>query len=259
MKFIEVLLFVGLFCAAASAKTPLADHRAPRNTINQHFKDFIHNERVNFPCGWPDSDMGPIEPFPVEELEISMDSSSEFSAIQFVMTNALATGHKHMWINDLDLRVAGLILTMDMSIAQMQIVGDHRTSANMMNGAITIPISGNGRVNMDVNNVRVFVTAQMTLLQPGGFLNITRIVSTVLVGEVEANLTGFGPLDGPVSRMISNLAPEMVNQNQERVNEGVINVIVPGINNFLNQHTLTSLVNLMADRNQNPPPRRCFW
>lgn len=50
------------------------------NTINQHFIDFLHNERVNFPCGWPDSDMGPIEPYNVEEFDVIIESSSEFSS-----------------------------------------------------------------------------------------------------------------------------------------------------------------------------------
>lgn len=174
------------------------------------------------------------------------------------MTNADVTGQKHMWINDFDLRIAGLIITFDISIARLQIAGDQRTSGSMLQGTVTVPISGAGRVNMDVNNVRVLGTAQLVTL-PGGYLNLNQLVSTVTVESVNADLTGFGVLNGAVSRMISSAAPDIVNSSQERINAGVNAVLVPGLNRFLNQHTLISLVNIMAERNQNPPPRRCFW
>lgn len=146
---------------------------------------------------------------------------------------------------------------MDISIPRLNILGDHTTHANMLNGIITVPISGSGRVNMDINNVFVNATAQLRTL-PNGNLNMERLVSNVRVGNVDASLTGFGVLDGAVSRMISSAAPEMVNENQERITGTVEQFLVPAFNRFLNQHTMTSLINLMADRNQNPPPRRCF-
>jgi hypothetical protein len=35
---------------------------------------------VNFPCGWPDSGIDPIEPYHIEEAQFLIESSSEFSA-----------------------------------------------------------------------------------------------------------------------------------------------------------------------------------
>lgn len=174
------------------------------------------------------------------------------------MFDALVTGQKHMWIDFLEMRIAGLIMTFDMTIDNLYIDGNHRTRANMMNGIITVPISGTGRVNMDCQKVQVSAISQLRTL-PGGNLNMERMVSTVRVAAVDARLTGFGVLDGAVSRMISSSAPDMVAQSQDRISATVENYLVPGLNRFLNQHTMTSLVNLMADRNQNPPPRRCFW
>lgn len=82
-------------------------------------------------------------------------------------------------------------------------------------------------------------------------------MSNVRIGSVDASLTGFGLLDGAVSRMISSAAPDMVNENQERITGTVEDFLVPAFNRFLNQHTMTTLVNLMADRNQNPLPPNC--
>jgi Haemolymph juvenile hormone binding protein (JHBP) len=179
-------------------------------------------------------------------------------SVDFTMTNADVTGQKHMWIDFFDLRLTGLIMNFEISIGNLFIEGDHRTRANMMNGIVTVPISGAGRVRMDCQKVQVQATAQLRTL-PGGNLNMERMVSTVQVGAVDARLTGFGALDGAVSRMISNSAPGMVAENQDRISTTVEAFLIPALNRFLNQHTMTSLVNLMADRNQNPPPRRCFW
>lgn len=79
----------------------------------------------------------------------------KFFRVNFIMRNADVTGQNTLWINMFDLRIAGLIINFDISIARMFIVGDHSTTASMVNGGITIPISGNGRVNMVCNNVRV--------------------------------------------------------------------------------------------------------
>lgn len=174
------------------------------------------------------------------------------------MTDALVTGQQHLWINELDMRIAGLILTFTMTIPMMRIVGDHRTSANMINGAITIPISGAGTVTMNCHNVVVEATGQLRTLAGTGTLNLDRLVTNVRMPSVDATLTGFGALDGTMSRMISSAAPGMVANSQERINEDLTTRLVPALNRFLNQHTMVTLVNLMADRNQNPPPRTCF-
>lgn len=179
-------------------------------------------------------------------------------SLDFTMSNAELTGQKHMWINDFDLRLAGLIITLDLSFARLQIAGDHRTTGSILNGIITVPISGQGRVNMDVNNIHVTGTGQLVTI-PGGFLHLNQFFSTTDVESVNAALTGFGFLDGLVSQTVSSIAPEMVNNSQDTINDAVGAVLLPGINRFLNNHTLTTLVNIMADRNQNPPPRRCFW
>ena len=48
-------------------------------SINDNFVRFLHGERVNFTCGWPDSDIGPIEPVNIEEFQTSVSGNSEFS------------------------------------------------------------------------------------------------------------------------------------------------------------------------------------
>lgn len=173
------------------------------------------------------------------------------------MRNADVTGQNTMWVNNFDLRIAGLIMTFDITIARMTIIGDHQTSASMVNGVITIPISGSGRVNMVANNVHVIGAGQLRLLANGN-LNMETLRSTVRVTSVDAALTGFGALDGTISRMISLAAPQMVNDSQDGINSVVSGALLPGVNRFLNQHTIATLINVMADRNQNPPARRCF-
>lgn len=162
-----------------------------------------------------------------------------------------------MWINDLDFDVTSLKISFDINVAELLIIGDHRTSASLLQGIITVPVSGEGRINMAVNNARVIGSGQLVTL-PGGFLQLTQFVITLQVGTVNAQLTGFGALDGAVSTLFSSVAPEMVNSSQERINEIFAAVMVPGLNKFLNQHTLTTFLGLVTSRNGNPPPRRCF-
>lgn len=55
------------------------------------------------------------------------------------MRNALATGQKHLWMNDFDMRIAGLIMTFDISIPRFVIDGEHTTSGNL--GALPVSVS----------------------------------------------------------------------------------------------------------------------
>lgn len=49
-------------------------------SINQHFVRFLHGERANFTCGWPDSGIPPFEPYHIAEYQMMMESNSEFSS-----------------------------------------------------------------------------------------------------------------------------------------------------------------------------------
>lgn len=170
------------------------------------------------------------------------------------MRDADVTGQKHLWINMFDLRLAGLFLSLELSIPLLNILGDHTTTTTMG----ILPVTGSGRVNMDCRNVLVRGNGQMTILQ-GGTLNLNFLNTQVSMQSVDATLTGFGALDSTISRLISAAAPGLVANNQELINAELSASLVPALNKFLNQHTMVTLVNLMADRNQNPPPQRCFW
>jgi len=256
MNFIGVLFFAGVIFAASSDRL-LSNDEVSRSNVNELFRDFIHGERQNFPCGWPDSGIDSVEPFYIEEFRILIASSSEFSAIDFHMTDGYMSELIHMWINDFDLNPNTFQVRLDLSFARLRIVGDHRTSANMINGIITIPISGNGRVNMDIHNIHVLGNAQLDTMA-GGLLHLRDLDSFTRVGPVDATVTGFGPLDGIVSGIISSAAPGMVNDSQDVINEVLETVIAGKLNRFLNQHTYASLIDFMTERTLNPPPRRCF-
>lgn len=172
------------------------------------------------------------------------------------MRDAYVTRLKHMCLSDFDMQILGLIMRFNIDFDRLNIDGLHTTHANMINGIITIPISGQGTIHMDINNVRVNAIGQLATL-PNGNLFMQHLVSTVVVGTVDASLSGFGALDGTISRLISSAAPGMVNDSQDQINESMQAILIPALNRFLGQHTILTLVNLMAERNQSPPSNWC--
>jgi hypothetical protein len=48
--------------------------------INDQFLDFIESERVNFPCGWPDSGIPILEPYFIKEYSMKIDSVTGMNA-----------------------------------------------------------------------------------------------------------------------------------------------------------------------------------
>jgi hypothetical protein len=172
------------------------------------------------------------------------------------MRNADITGQHNFCFDSFNFATLGMIMNFTMNIPTMRIVGLHQTETEIVQG---VPIRGNGAITMDINNIRVNIVAQLNTL-PGGFLNVREMRTGVVVGTVNARLTGFGSVltDGTISRLVSSAAPGMVSQSQDQIDAQVRASLMPALNLFLNRQTMASLVTLMAGRVQNPPPRRCF-
>jgi hypothetical protein len=171
------------------------------------------------------------------------------------MRNAAVTGQHNFCFSFFDFSLVGLIIRFNMNIPTMNIRGTHSTSAQL--AGIPNPVVGNGNINMNANNVEVSATSQLRTL-PNGNLTIVHFTSTTRISTVQAQLTGFGLMDGTISRLISAAAPGMVADNQDKINDALQSSLVPGLNRFLNGQNINSLVNLMASRAQNPAPRSCF-
>jgi hypothetical protein len=217
--------------------------------------------------------MDPIEPFTIQEFQTVVSGDSEFStwvgrhfpfhifllfipySIDFTLRNADVTNQHNMCFTFFDFSIVGLIIRFNMNVPTLNIRGTHSTSAQL--SGIANPVVGNGNVNINANNVEVSATTQMRTL-PNGNLTVTHLVANNRVQTVQAQLTGFGLLDGTISRLISAAAPGMVADNQDKINDAIQAALVPGLNRFLNGQNINSLVNLLASRAQNPPPRSCF-
>jgi hypothetical protein len=48
---IFLILFVSFVCQISSGQD-VTDDRTRRNTVNDHLRTVIEQERQNFPCGW---------------------------------------------------------------------------------------------------------------------------------------------------------------------------------------------------------------
>lgn len=171
------------------------------------------------------------------------------------MRSADVSGQHNFCFSFFDFGLIGMIIRFTMNIPTMNIRGTHSTSAQL--AGIPNPVVGNGNINMNVNNVVVTANSQLRTL-PNGNLTMAHFVTTTRVGTVQAQLTGFGAMDGTISRLVSAAAPGMVADNQDSINEALQAALVPGLNRFLSGQNFNSLVSLMAGRAQHPPPRTCF-
>ena len=91
---------------------------------------------------------------------------------------------------------------------------------------------------MDCMNAVVTGRGRLRTL-PNGNLNMESLISTVRIPSIDAWLNGFRALDGTISRLVSLAAPGMIADNQELINESVQATLLPGMNRFLNQHTVS--------------------
>lgn len=260
MKFIGVIFFVGLIYAA-SARVPLANRLGTqiieRYGINEQFVDFIERERENFRCGWPGLGIPIIEPMYIEHYELEMDALSTLSSFKFQMRDAYAHGAEDFDIEFFNFSVLRMLMNFEVTLPVMRIEGDHTTYAQMLQGAISVPISAFGKFTMVCTNIKVVGTVQLRTLL-GGFLNIESMDVNVSIDKIDADLRGFGLINGLVNSIISAAAPGMVADNQEMINDEIREMVLPMANGILNEMTLTDLINVMAEGNMNPPPRRCY-
>lgn len=69
-------LFPFLFTVFASLSNKLIEAYG----INDQFLDFLESQRENFPCGWPESGIPPLDPLFIEEYSMKIDSVTGLNA-----------------------------------------------------------------------------------------------------------------------------------------------------------------------------------
>lgn len=146
-------------------------------------------------------------------------------------------GLQNFEIKNLNLNLVRLSLTFDFEFPQLQIDGQHTTTAVLG----TIPISGAGAINMVFNDFRMNGTAYLNTVN-GGFLNLKRMVVSTQVSTASATLRGFGFLLDPlVSAGITAALPSLINDG-DSVNNLIEDSIVPSLNEQLNHINLIEII-----------------
>lgn len=154
-----------------------------------------------------------------------------------------------MCLEAFDFSIGARAMRMEIHFDRLNLNGQHTTIAQTIGG---LPVTGDGNMVIDLNDMYVVSLARISNL-PNGNLNIDSMESSTRVTSSNARMTGFGILfDGTISRMVSAAIPGMVANNQELINEKVNDMLLPSMNALFNEHNLSSLINLMASRAQNP-------
>lgn len=179
------------------------------------------------------------------------------------MTNAAITRLHNMCITDFQFSIAAFAMRMNIHFNSLMINGFHSTEAVTMLG---IRVTGQGPMWMELRDMFVDATAIIVNL-PNGNMHVQSMHSDVRVTSATANFDGFGVMGGTLNRIIAAAVPGMVAERQDLINEKVNEMLLPAMNALFNEHNLSSLINLMAGRVQNPGtacpgapiPRQCSF
>lgn len=178
------------------------------------------------------------------------------------MTNVDLTMMHNMCLTDFQFSALAMAMRMNIHFNRLLMRGHHSTVATTLLG---VGVRGEGPMTMELRDMHVDATAFIQNI-PGG-MNITSITSTTRVTSAIASFQGFGAMGSTINRVIGAAVPGQIANNQELINEKLNEMLLPSMNQLFNQHTMTSLVNLMAGRVQNPGtpcdgapvPRTCPW
>lgn len=177
------------------------------------------------------------------------------------MTDASLTLLHNMCLTDFQFSIGAFAMRMNIHFNRLLLNGFHSTVATTMLG---IGVTGEGPMSMELRDMHVDATAQLVNL-PNGNMHVQSMHSDVRVTAATANFEGFGLMGSTLNRVIGAAVPGMVADRQELINEKVNEMLLPAMNALFNEHNLSSLINLMAGRVQNPGtacpgapiPRQC--
>ncbi|KAL7026804.1 hypothetical protein ACKWTF_005174 [Chironomus riparius] len=240
----KYLLLIAGICGLIFAE-PLS-----RNPVNneRYARQILENSRRNFPCGWPEYGIGPIDPLFLPYFQITQRTNGVNVVVD--MTNVNFLGLRHFIIERFIFNADQTIsYTFFVDYARMD--GDHITRGSM----VGIPVvNGQGRFFSEMFNSRYHGTVRHST-QPGtNFIFMVNQVTTVEIQHMTMQMTGFGALNATVNQQVNDQIPYMIMsvEFQQQMNDMLDGIILPIFNAIASGQTVNTITNHLAFMASNP-------
>ncbi|XP_034472486.1 uncharacterized protein LOC117780169 [Drosophila innubila] len=223
---------------------------APQFIVSWQVRRMIRKLQKQMVCGWPDLGIPPLAPLRINEANLNLKRGI-FETINHVFRLKVA-GLDDFQINKFTLNVFTSKITFDFNFNNIDTTAQKYETDTLIDAlrqlGLSVEYEGTGSLLFDLINLRIKGTLKYKLPVLWGSAKILSLKTTIGLGAVESDITGFmgnGKVNSAINRQLENAVVKLINENQQSISDAIEDTIVPPVNKFLKGKDFWTLVDLI--------------
>ncbi|KAL7740394.1 hypothetical protein ACLKA6_013191 [Drosophila palustris] len=223
---------------------------APQFIVSWQLRRMIRKLQKQMACGWPGLGIPPLAPLRINEANLNLKRGI-FETINHVFRLKVA-GLDDFKINKFKLNVITSKITFDFIFSNIDTTAQKYETDTLIDAlrqlGLSVEYEGSGSLLFDLINLRIKGTLKYKLPVLWGSAKILSLKTTIGLGAVEADITGFmgnGKINSAINRQLENAVVKLINENQQSISDAIEDTIVPRVNKMLKGKDFWTLVDLI--------------
>ncbi|ALC39605.1 CG7953 [Drosophila busckii] len=223
---------------------------APQFIVSWQIRRQIRKLQKQMPCGWPNAGIPPLAPLRVNEADLDFKRGI-FETLNHVFRLKVA-GLDDFKIKKFKLNMITSKITFDFVFKNIDTTAQSYNTDTLIDAmrqlGLSVEYEGSGGLLFDLINLRVAGVLKYKLPVLWGSAKITSLKTTISIGDVKSDVTGFmgnGKINHAINRQLENIVVKSVNDNQQAISNAIEDAIVPRVNKMLKGKDFWTLVDVI--------------
>ncbi|XP_020810704.1 uncharacterized protein LOC110186010 [Drosophila serrata] len=223
---------------------------APQFIVSWQARRFIRKLQKQMECGWPQYGIPVLAPLRINEFDLDFKKGI-FETLNHVFHLKVA-GLDDFKIQKFKLNVITSKVTFDFLFNNIDTTAQKYSTDTLIDAlrqlGLSVEYEGSGDLLFDLVNLRIAGTLKYKLPMLWGSAKITSLKTTISLGSVESDISGFmgnGKVNRAINRQLENIVVKAINDNQQAISDTIEDTIVPRVNKMLKGNDFWTLVDLI--------------
>ncbi|EDW03225.1 uncharacterized protein LOC6562119 [Drosophila grimshawi] len=223
---------------------------APSFIVSWQVRRMIRKLQKQMPCGFPEMGIPPLAPLRITDANLDLKRGI-FETLNHVFRLKVA-GLDDFKIEKFKLNIITSKITFDFLFKNIDTTAQKYETDTLIDAlrqlGLFVEYEGDGSLLFDVINLRVKGVLKYKLPVLWGSAKILSLKTTITIGEVKSDITGFmgnGNINHAINRQLENILVKSVNENQEAISDTIENAVVPPVNKMLKGKDFWTLVDMI--------------
>ncbi|KAM7352962.1 uncharacterized protein ACRADG_005293 [Cochliomyia hominivorax] len=253
MKYLVVILALMPLMAWSAEYQEIAE--ANQRSISSQVVDAIEAAKEQMPCGFPQYGIPPLAPLKIEHQDVAINAKG-------IQASGEVNNFRLDGLNDFD--IVQFKVNAILSRINFKFNWNHlylKTDYELTTEKTGKGLKRSGPAKFALKNLTVWGVVKYNLGLISGKIKLKELSVYVSLGEVKSEIQGlskFSIINKKLNRIIEEWIMLSINDNTNKVAELTNSLIMPKVNNFLSEKTLSDLLGMVSGGGEEKPSEPCI-